>query len=127
MTIIETKRLILSKLSVDDVPFILALLNDSEWLQFIGDKGVRTIDDARQYILNGPIKSYEQFGFCLYLTMLKDSITPIGICGLLKGTIWIMLTLALHYYQSSVENVILRSWHLPYYNMEKVNLGLTTF
>jgi RimJ/RimL family protein N-acetyltransferase len=84
MTIIETKRLILSKLSVDDAPFILALLNDSEWLQFIGDKGVRTIDDARKYILNGPIKSYEQFGFGLYLTMLKDSNTPIGICGLLK-------------------------------------------
>jgi RimJ/RimL family protein N-acetyltransferase len=57
-------------------------------VHFIGDKGVRTIDGARDYILNGPIASYEQFGFGLYLTELKDSEVPLGICGLLKRDSW---------------------------------------
>lgn len=53
-------------------------------MQFIGDKGVRTVEDAQNYILNGPVKSYEQFGFGLFLTKLKEGGIPIGICGLLK-------------------------------------------
>ncbi len=84
MTIVETKHLALFKLCADDAPFVLELLNDPEWLQFIGDKGVKTINDAINYILEGPIKSYEQFGFGLFLTKKKNSNIPIGICGLLK-------------------------------------------
>ncbi len=68
MNILETDRLILCKLSPDDAAFILELLNDPSFLQFIGNKGVRTLDDARDYILNGPIDSYERFGFELYMT-----------------------------------------------------------
>ena len=84
MNVLETDRLILRRLSIDDAEFILALLNEPSFLRFIGDKGVRTLDDAREYILKGPIYSYERFGFGLYLTMLKESGVPIGICGLLK-------------------------------------------
>lgn len=84
MKIIETKRLALRKLSIEDSPFILELLNDPLWLRFIGDKGVRTLDDARGYIVNGPLSMYELLGFGLYLTELKDSHTPIGLCGLIK-------------------------------------------
>jgi RimJ/RimL family protein N-acetyltransferase len=84
MNVIETERLYLSRLSTDDASFILRLLNDPAWLQFIGDRGVKNLDDARKYILNGPMKSYDQFGFGLYLTKLKDGKVPIGICGLLK-------------------------------------------
>jgi RimJ/RimL family protein N-acetyltransferase len=84
MNVTETARLILCRLSTDDAPFILKLLNDPDWLKFIGDKGVRNLDDARNYILNGPIKSYNQFGFGLFLTKLKEDDVPIGICGLLK-------------------------------------------
>ena len=84
MKVIETRRLILRRLSVADAEFILELLNDPSFLRFIGDKGVRTPDDARAYVLNGPIQSYETFGFGLYLAALKASSAPIGICGLLK-------------------------------------------
>ena len=84
MDILETDRLILCKLTPDDAPFILELLNDSAFLRYIGDKGVKTLDDARDYILNGPIDSYGRHGFGLYLTKLKDGDVPIGICGLLK-------------------------------------------
>ena len=84
MNILETDRLILCRLAIDDAAFILDLLNDSLFLRFIGDKGVRTRDDARNYILNGPVDSYDRHGFGLYLTKLKDSAVRIGICGLLQ-------------------------------------------
>ena len=84
MPVLETDRLILRRLAVEDAEFILRLLNEPSFLRFIGDKGVRTIDDARDYILNGPVHSYERFGFGLYLTELKETQVPIGICGLLK-------------------------------------------
>jgi RimJ/RimL family protein N-acetyltransferase len=84
LKVVETARLTLRWLSVDDAAFIVALLNDPAWLRFIGDKGVRTQDDARRYILNGPVKMYAQYGFGLYLTELKDAGVPIGLCGLIK-------------------------------------------
>lgn len=84
MIVLETKRLVLSRLSVDDAEFILRLLNEPSFLENIGDKGVRTLQDARDYLLSGPIDSYEQFGFGLYLTSLRESGIAIGICGLLK-------------------------------------------
>ncbi len=53
-------------------------------MRFIGDKGVRTLEDARNYILQGPVRSYEQFGFGLFLVELKEAAVSIGMCGLLK-------------------------------------------
>lgn len=84
MKVIETDRLILRWLSTDDAAFILELLNDPSWLRFIGDKGVRTLEDARNYILTGPMDMYSRLGFGLYLTERKDEKIPIGICGLIK-------------------------------------------
>jgi RimJ/RimL family protein N-acetyltransferase len=84
LKILETDRLILRWLSTDDAEFILGLLNEPSFLRFIGDKGVRTLDDARNYILNGPVEMYNRLGFGLYLTGLKDGGLPIGICGLIK-------------------------------------------
>lgn len=84
MKILETERLILRLQTTDDAAFILELLNDPSWLQFIGDRCVRTLDDARAYILNGPVRMYEQFGFCLYLVERKEDHAQIGICGLVK-------------------------------------------
>ena len=85
MKVIETDRLILRWLTTDDAAFMLELLNDPSWLRFIGDRGVRTLEDARNYILTGPMEMYSRLGFGLYLTELKDEgRTPIGICGLIK-------------------------------------------
>ena len=84
MNIIETDRLILRKLSTDYAGFMLDLLNQPSFIQFIGDRGVRTLEDAKNYILKGPLSSYERFGFGLYLTLLKDGEASIGICGLVK-------------------------------------------
>ena len=84
MNVLETDRLVLRRLTMDDAELILDLLNQPSFLRYIGDKGVRTLDDARNYILTGPMDSYERFGFGLYLAVLKEDGVPIGICGLLK-------------------------------------------
>jgi RimJ/RimL family protein N-acetyltransferase len=82
--ILETERLILRKLAIDDAEFIRELLNEPAFLQNIGDRGVRTIEDARRYILDGPVASYARFGFGMYRVGLKSEDVPIGICGLVK-------------------------------------------
>lgn len=84
MKVLETDRLTLRHLSTNDAEFILELLNEPSFLRFIGDKGVRTLADARDYILNGPVAMYNRLGFGLYLTELKEDGAPIGICGLIK-------------------------------------------
>lgn len=82
--VLETNRLALRRISVDDAEFMLELLNDPSFVRYIGDRGVRTTDDGRKYIQTGPMESYERFGFGLYLVELKDTREAIGICGLLK-------------------------------------------
>jgi RimJ/RimL family protein N-acetyltransferase len=74
----------LRRLSPDDAEFILRLSNEPSWLRFIGDKGVRTIEDARAYILQGPVEMYSRLGFGLYLVALKEGGASIGLCGLIK-------------------------------------------
>lgn len=85
--ILETERLRLRKFTLDDAAFILRLLNEPSFIQNIADKNVRSLDDARNYILNGPAASYEKFGFGLYLVEEKESGFPVGMCGLLKRDI----------------------------------------
>jgi RimJ/RimL family protein N-acetyltransferase len=82
--VIESERLTLREFDLDDAEFILQLLNESAFLRFIGDKGVRTLADARDYLLKGPMDSYRRFGFGLYLASLREDGTPIGMCGLVK-------------------------------------------
>lgn len=84
MNIVQTQRLVLRKFSVADAGFIFDLLNDADFIRFIGDKGIRTLDDARNYVLNGPLASYERFGFGMYLVSLGADGRPIGMCGLIK-------------------------------------------
>lgn len=84
MTIVETERLVIRKLSTDDAEFIVELLNQPSFLRYIGDKAVRSSDDAVRYIQTGPLASYERFGFGLYLVELKETGESIGMCGLLK-------------------------------------------
>ncbi len=82
--ILETDRLILRRLSVEDSAFILKLVNDPLWLRFIGDRGVRTLEDAHDYILKGPMAMYARRGFGLYIVERKSDGSPLGICGLIK-------------------------------------------
>jgi [ribosomal protein S5]-alanine N-acetyltransferase len=100
MAVCETSRLQVRRLHADDAAFILQLLNEPSFLENIGDRGVRTLDDARAYIANGPLTSYGKYGFGLFHVSLRDSGQhsdkyvdqnagkypdhAIGMCGLLK-------------------------------------------
>lgn len=84
MLALETERLLLRRFTTDDAPFVLTLLNEPSFLRYIGDKKVRNLDDARQYLTDGPIASYNKNGFGLNLVELKEAQTSIGMCGLLK-------------------------------------------
>ena len=83
-TILRTPRLLLREFESGDVNFILRLLNSPGWLQFIGDRNVRTAEDAYDYLANGPQKSYAQNGFGLW--GVEDAATGnlIGMCGLIR-------------------------------------------
>lgn len=83
-TVLETPRLTVRELALEDADFICRLLNDADFLRYIGDRGVRTPADAQQYLLAGPIASYRTHGFGLWLVELKGTREPIGMCGLLK-------------------------------------------
>jgi ribosomal-protein-alanine N-acetyltransferase len=82
-TSIHTARLALRELNFADAAFILELLNEAAFLHYIGDKGVRDLADAREYIAKGPMVSYADNGFGLYAACLHSG-EPLGICGLVK-------------------------------------------
>jgi ribosomal-protein-alanine N-acetyltransferase len=84
MTLLATERLVLRELCVDDAGFMLELLNEPGWRRFIGDRGVRTLEAARQDIVDGPMAMYRRHGFGLHAVLRKSGGEPIGICGLLK-------------------------------------------
>ena len=81
---LETERLLIRPFTTDDGAFILELLNEPGWLRFIGDRGIRTVEDARGYIERGPMASYELHGFGLSLVALKESGAPVGMAGLIR-------------------------------------------
>lgn len=83
----ETQRLLVRELDLNDSDFILKLVNTPTWLEFIGDKGVTTIEGAKNYLINGPLKSYQENGYGLWLIQLKTSDTPIGMCGIINRSI----------------------------------------
>jgi RimJ/RimL family protein N-acetyltransferase len=84
MKVLETERLILRWLTADDAAFMFELVTDPSWIEYIGDRGVKTIDDARAYVLEKYVAGYERDGFGFYRVELKESGTPVGICGLIK-------------------------------------------
>lgn len=84
LQVLETERLALRWLTAEDAEFIVALMNDPDWLRYIGDRGIRTADDARAWIATGPGEMYARLGFGLYAVELREHRTPIGICGLIQ-------------------------------------------
>jgi RimJ/RimL family protein N-acetyltransferase len=81
---IETERLKIRNFQTSDATFILRILNEPSFIQNIADRGVRTLEQAEKYLVDGPLKSYAAHGFGLYLVEQKDSGQPIGMCGLIK-------------------------------------------
>jgi len=82
--VLETERLRLREFTTEDTEFIVELFNSPGWLKFIGDRKVKTTQQARHYLENGPIKSYSRNNYGLYLVEKKDDGAPVGMCGILK-------------------------------------------
>jgi RimJ/RimL family protein N-acetyltransferase len=82
--ILETERLILREVEAADADFILDLLNQPSFKKYIGDRGVRTPEQARGYIATRFTDSYQENGFGLYLVELRTDGMPIGVCGFVK-------------------------------------------
>ena len=81
--ITQTRRTTLRELTPEDAAFILDLVNQPSFLANIGDKGVRTLDDAKRFILDGPWRRGQPDGYGQFLVELKSDRRPIGVCGLL--------------------------------------------
>ena len=81
---LHTGRLVLRQLTTADAPFMVQLLNEPSWLRYIGDRGVRTAEDAVRYIETGPRTMYCRYGLGLYHVGLAASGQSVGVCGLLK-------------------------------------------
>lgn len=82
--ILETERLLLREFTWDDTAFIIELVNSPGWLKFIGDRNIKTEEQAQAYLDNGPLKSYREHGFGLWMVEKKDDKSKMGMCGLLK-------------------------------------------
>ncbi|MBX2870783.1 MAG: GNAT family N-acetyltransferase [Saprospiraceae bacterium] len=70
--------------NLEDTAFILELLNSPGWLDYIGDRGVKTVEEARVYLAEGPMASFKKHGFGLAMVALRENGEGIGMCGLIK-------------------------------------------
>ena len=81
---IQTSRLTLRQFTLEDAAFFMALVNDKDWLAYIGDRNVHTLPAARDYLEKFYLPKYAKDGFGFYLVALKTTDQPIGMCGLIK-------------------------------------------
>lgn len=81
---IQTDRLSIRPFTLADAEFVLQLVNTPSWLTYIGDRGIKSIEDAKNYLINGPFQSYQVNGFGLSMVELTASSIPIGMCGLIR-------------------------------------------
>ena len=89
---LHTERLTIRPFSEDDAAFILELVNDADWLRFIGDKKLHLLEDARRYLREGPMAMVAQYGHGLACVERPNHRVAsgvaisekIGMCGLIK-------------------------------------------
>jgi len=79
-----TARLTLRRFELEDAPFVIELLNQPSFIRNIGDRGVRSIEDAHRYLREGPMAMYANLGYGLWHVARNSDGTPVGMCGLLK-------------------------------------------
>ncbi|MEO5721819.1 MAG: GNAT family N-acetyltransferase [Chthoniobacterales bacterium] len=84
MNVLETERLRLRWVTLDDAAFLLEVMNDPAFIANVADRGLRTPDAAARYMSEKILPSYEQFGFGMNVVELKATGRAIGTCGLFK-------------------------------------------
>lgn len=81
---IETDRLWIVPMDFEDSQFLISLFNSPKWLKYIGDRNLKTVDDAKAYISNRILPQRERLGFSNFVLHLKENGEKIGICGLFE-------------------------------------------
>ena len=84
MNVIETERLNLREATEEDAAFILELLNDPDFIRHVADRGLRTLEDARRYIVEKFVASYRRNDFGFWLVETKETGEAAGVCGLVN-------------------------------------------
>ena len=87
MIVLETERLTLRHLTLDDDQFIYGLMNEPAYIENIGDRNIHSFADAGRYIQEKLTPSYQQHGYGLYAVESKSDQQPIGIAGFVKREI----------------------------------------
>jgi len=83
-SLLQTERLRLREMNAADAPYVLEQLNEPSFIRNIGDRQVRTLEDAERYLDNRVIASYRRHGFGMYVMELKSTGEPVGMAGLVK-------------------------------------------
>ena len=81
---VTSPRLAFYTLTEHDAPLLLALLNEPSFIQYIGDRGVRNVDEALKYLRDGSLASYRLHGFGMYRVARQSDGKSIGLCGLVR-------------------------------------------
>ena len=81
---LETERLYLRRVTLDDADLMLAVWNDPAFVRNVGDRGIRTVEQARESMKSGALKLYEDYGYGPYSMVLKSDGCEIGVCGLFR-------------------------------------------
>lgn len=84
MKILETERLSIEEANLNDASFFFELLNSPNWLEFIGDRNIKLLEDANKFVQESLIDNYKKNGFGFYKMSLKENNQSIGAIGFLK-------------------------------------------
>ena len=84
MLLIITPRLQLRELTQADAPLVLTLLNDPDFIRYVADRGIHTLEAANHYLLHGPLLSYAEHGIGLWCVERREDGQAVGMCGLIR-------------------------------------------
>ncbi len=84
VSFVATERTVIEYITLDDAPFFVSLLNSPDWLRYIGDRQINTVEDASRYLQGGFVRSYADYGYGYYLIKALPDRVPVGICGFLN-------------------------------------------
>jgi RimJ/RimL family protein N-acetyltransferase len=81
---LRTERLELGWFTLEDAPLMLAIWNDPAFMRFVGDRGVRTLEEAEAAMRDGVLQLYTSYGYGPFRVTRIDDAADIGICGLFR-------------------------------------------
>ena len=82
--ILETERLYLRRITLDDADLMLAVWNDPAFVRNVGDRGIRTLEEARDAVISGPLQLFSSYGYGPFVMVQKSDGARAGVCGLFR-------------------------------------------